>query len=190
MEKSSKIRESDKDFLERMDKAWGFLFAVAAAALWSVVAQLLVDFKMHILVVFVGALVLPALVEVWGIISDSAKARFYSWAMMIVCIVAIGMTYLYSSIWFVYVRPLLVPSIVDLLGFVLIFNTVDAIIVIVSMTCGIGRLVRHFRANLRKKSHLEQIPIFRGWLPFRFLLIFTLYVYGEYAAIWYLLHTG
>jgi hypothetical protein len=183
-------RDSDKDFLERMDKAWGFLFTVATVALLSVVAQLLVDIKMHIIVVFVGALVLPAVVEVWGIISNSAKVRFYSWAMVIVCIVAVGMIYLYGFVWLAYVKPILVPSVMDLFSFVLIFNTVDTIIVIASMTYGIGRLIRHFGANLKSKSHRIQIPIFRGWLPFRFLLLFTFYVYAEYIPIWFLLHSG
>ena len=183
----SKIRESDKAFLERMDRAWAFLFAVAATLLWSMVAQLLADFKTYILVVFVGALVLPAFVEVGGIILDSAKARFYSWAMVIICIVAVGLVYLFS-IWFEGIRPLLVPSVMDLFSFVVIVNTIDAIIILSSMTYSIGRLIRHFRANLRSKSHREQIPIFHGWLPIRFMLIFTLYAYGEYIAFWYLLH--
>jgi hypothetical protein len=176
--------DGDKDFLERMDKAWAFLFAVATVAFFSIVAQLLVDVKMHVLAVFVGALVLPACVQVWGIISDSAKLRFYSWAMIVICIITFGMWYLYGLIWFPRIMPLLVPSFMDPFDFIMIFSTVDLIIVLVSMKFAIGRVVRHFRTNLKSKSRRIQIPEYRGLAPLNFFLLATAYMIGTEQALY------
>lgn len=110
--------------------------------------------------------------------------------MVIACIVAVGMIYLYGFVWLAHVKPILVPSVMDLLSFVLLFNTVDTIIVVASMTYGIGRLIRYFRANLKSKSHRIQIPVFRGWLPYRFGMLLALYVYAMHIPIWLILQSS
>jgi len=176
--------DGDKDFLERMDKAWAFLFAVASVTLLTIVTQLMADIKIHILAVFVGALVLPAVVEFWAIISNSAKLRFYSWTMTIICLIVFGMWYLYGLIWFPRIQPFLVPSLMDPYTFVWIFATIDLIIVLISMKLAIGRLVRHFRTNLKSKSQRIQIPEYRGFMPPNFFLIALVYFVATEQALY------
>jgi len=131
---------------------------------------------------------LPFGVEIWGIMSGSAKIRFYSWSMLILCIIATGSVYMYGGIWRVYLKPLLVPNVMSLSSFILLTSVISSTITCGSMRYSIGRLIHHFRANLKEKSYREQIPVFHSLEGRIFVLILGLYTVVEFYAVWFLLH--
>ena len=187
----SKTRNSDASFLEQTDKAWKYLFTLAAVLLSPIVNQLLTGFSTYVLAVFrllLGIVLLPFGVEIWGIMSGSAKIRFYSWSMLILCIIATGSVYMYGGIWRVYLKPLLVPNVMSLSSFILLTSVISSTITCGSMRYSIGRLIHHFRANLKEKSYREQIPVFHSLEGRIFVLILGLYTVVEFYAVWFLLH--
>jgi hypothetical protein len=184
-------KNSDLGFLQRTDKAWRYLFMLATALLSPVVTQLLIGFNMHILAVLlllVGVLVLPFVIEIWGIMSESVKLRFYSWTMVILCMIATGTIYLYGGILRVYLRPLLVPRSMSLGNFILLSSVIDGLITLEGMRQSIRRLIRHFLTNLKGKSYRADVPVFHDGMGWNFILIYVFYLCVEFSAVWFLLH--
>ena len=183
--------DGDKGFLERMDKAWRYLFMVAAALISPLVPLLLMDFNTRILSVFLlllGTLVLPFVVEILGIISESAKIRFYSWAMIILCICGTANTYLYGGVLRPLLRTVLVPYVMSLSDFMLLTGLVISLITYGSMHYALRRLSRHFRANLKSELYREQIPDFHNGVGRTLFSMYIGYTAVGFFAIWYLLH--
>jgi hypothetical protein len=169
-----------------MDKAWAFLFALITA----LAALLGLDMRnLGLFLILFGALVLPFIVEIYGILTESAKARFYSWAMTILCIIALGVLYWYGGIVLRYLKPVVVPSFIDLFNFALIFSTVDTLGSYFIMYISLSRLIRYFRTYLAEE-YRDEIPLFQGKSGLKYMLLFIFYLSLEYVALWYLLRVG
>lgn len=176
----SKIRSNDKRFLDRTDKVWRYVLALGAIFLSPVFVQLLLNYSTRLLGIFLillGGIVLPYLVEMRGVASDSVRARCLSWIMLTASIIVTGEYYLYHAFWMVYAMPFFVPSVMSYPDYAVWFTAlIDTIIILVGMTYAASRVIRYFRTNLKRKSYRNQIPTLRSFFMGRdWLLVYGLY---------------
>lgn len=171
--------QSDRDFLTRMDRAWGYVATFCGIFLLPIWSQLFYNFNMRlfaVLLILIGGFVLPFLVEVRAMLSGSAKTRCLSWLMLVSAVIVTVEFYMYHTFWLVDVEPLFVPSIMSHADYAVLFTAfVDAVFIVSGMKYSSGRIINHFLANLETKRYRAQILSFQNQLKRYSMRILLLY---------------
>jgi hypothetical protein len=174
----SRIRSEDREFLDRTDKVWRYVLALGGIFLSPVFVQLL-NYSTRLLgtfLILLGGVVLPYIVEMRAIASDSIRARCLSWTMLAASIIVTGEYYLYRAFWMVYAMPFFVPSVMSYADYAVWFTAlIDVMIIFVGMRYAASRVIRYFRTNLKGKFYRSQVLTLSYSMRRDWLMVFFLY---------------
>jgi len=151
-----------------------FISPLAASVVSELAAGNFSPRLLSVLLILLGLVVSPFVVEIWGMASDSARRRLESWIMLPSAIIAMSVVYIYGAFWRPLLFPLLVPSVMGPATFGWVLGSVDGAISALALAYIVPRLIRYFQANLKAKSYRRQIPSLRA-LKHETLGIFLFY---------------